>query len=103
MSAVYVESYPEETKLTLENSGQENMIYHDLENEMENCLKQLPKRSSEIFLLSRKDHLTNTEIAERLGISKRSVEDQITQALKHLRLHFKDIAMLILCNAFFKR
>lgn len=103
LSVVYLESYPEETKLTLENRGQENMIYHDLEKEMEDCLKQLPKRSCEIFLLSRKDHLTNNEIAERLGISKRSVENQITQALKHLRLHFKDIAIFIVCNAFFRR
>ena len=103
LSIVYLESYPEETKLTLENGGHENMIYHDLENEMEDCLKQLPKRSSEIFLLSRKHHLTNNEIAERLGISKRSVENQITHALKYLRLHFKDIAIVILCNAFFKQ
>jgi RNA polymerase sigma-70 factor (ECF subfamily) len=36
------------------------------------------KRSSEIFLLNRKDHLTNNEIAQWLGISKRFVENQIS-------------------------
>jgi RNA polymerase sigma-70 factor (ECF subfamily) len=48
-------------------------------------LHQLPKRCQEIFKLSRFDNLSNDEIAAKLGISKRSVENQITLALKHLR------------------
>ena len=39
---------------------------------------------------------TNDEIALKLGISKRSVENQITQALKHLRVSLKDIFLLVL-------
>ncbi|HWP81408.1 MAG TPA: sigma factor-like helix-turn-helix DNA-binding protein [Bacteroidota bacterium] len=40
-----------------------------------------------IFLLSRMELLSNNEIAERLHISPKTVENQITRALKILRRH----------------
>ena len=58
-------------------------------------LKQLPKRCREIFYMSRMDNLSNQEIAGRLGISKRTVENQLTMALKHLRNCFKQISMIL--------
>nr|WP_295871348.1 RNA polymerase sigma-70 factor [uncultured Chitinophaga sp.] len=45
----------------------------------------LPQRAREIFHLSRVQHLSNKEIAARLGISEKTVENQITIALKKLR------------------
>ncbi|MXV16516.1 sigma-70 family RNA polymerase sigma factor [Pedobacter sp. HMF7056] len=74
------------------NTGQEKMLYHDLESAIDDKLKLLPKRCQEIFFLSRKEHLSNKEIAERLSISKRSVENQITVALKYLRVCLKNTA-----------
>ena len=67
------------------NSGDENIAYLDLENSVRTSLKKLPQRCREIFVLSRMDHLTNDEIARQLGISKRTVENQITSALQYLR------------------
>jgi RNA polymerase sigma-70 factor (ECF subfamily) len=55
----------------------------------------LPKRCREIFKLSRMDNLTNDEIAQQLGISKRTVENQITHALKFLRSLLKNTAIII--------
>jgi RNA polymerase sigma-70 factor (ECF subfamily) len=92
---VYLETYPEEAVSAGGNTGHDNIIYSDLENEMAEFLKQLPKRSSEIFLLSRKEHLSNAEIAERLGITKRTVENQLTNALKHLRSCLKHLALVL--------
>nr|WP_255785018.1 RNA polymerase sigma-70 factor [Membranihabitans maritimus] len=46
---------------------------------------QLPVRCQEVFRLSRFEHLTNKEIAQRLGISEKTVENQITIALRKLR------------------
>jgi RNA polymerase sigma-70 factor (ECF subfamily) len=66
----------------------------ELEQEVFTYLHQLPKRCQEIFQLSRFNHLSNDEIAAQLGISKRSVENQITIALKHLRLCLKHTASL---------
>jgi len=64
--------------------------------ELSHYLEKLPKRCQEIFYLSRMDNLSNQEIAGRLGISKRTVENQITMALKHLRSCFKQVS-IILC------
>ena len=47
---------------------------------------ELPGRAREIFELSRNEHLTNKEIAERLGISEKTVENQMTIVLKRLRV-----------------
>lgn len=77
--------------------GEEQMLYLELETKVESYLESLPKRCREIFLLSRKEHLSNDEIALRLQISKRSVENQLTHALQHLKLSMKDlVTMLIL-------
>ncbi len=75
------------------NSGYSTLTYKDLEREVDGYLDSLPKRCREIFLLSRKYFLSNDEIASKLGISKRTVENQITHALKHLRISLKDISI----------
>ena len=59
-------------------------------------LQQLPQRCREIFLLSRKEHLSIAEIAQLLGISKRTVENQLTNALQHLRHELGDLSLLLL-------
>ncbi|MBM1105632.1 RNA polymerase sigma-70 factor [Aurantibacter crassamenti] len=48
-------------------------------------LNELPQRCKEIFELSRFEDYSNDEIASKLGISKRSVENQISLAIKYLR------------------
>ena len=78
------------------NKGYNNIAYLELEAELNSHLKSLPKRCHEIFIMSRRQLLSNAEIALKLGISKRSVENQITQALKHLRASLKDIFLLVL-------
>jgi RNA polymerase sigma factor (sigma-70 family) len=46
---------------------------------------QLPHKCQEIFRLSREEQLTNQQIAEKLGLSVKTVENQKTIALKRLR------------------
>jgi len=53
---------------------------------------QLPPRCQEIFRLSRYEHLTNREIAKKLDISEKTVENQITIALRRLRRHLGRLA-----------
>lgn len=47
---------------------------------------KLPERMREVFTLSRKEHLSYKEIAERLQISDQTVKKQINKSLKYLRL-----------------
>lgn len=54
---------------------------------------ELPPRRREIFNLSRKEHKSYKEIAIQLNISEKTVEHQISEALKYLR---KNITMLLL-------
>ncbi|WP_345954904.1 sigma-70 family RNA polymerase sigma factor [Mucilaginibacter sp. PAMB04168] len=77
------------------NAAYEKLCYRDMEDELHKQMKTLPLRCQEIFKLSRTEQLSNTEIAVKLGISKRTVENQITVALKYIRGHIKDIAMLM--------
>lgn len=74
--------------------GDYNLRYRELEKTVDYYLNQLPQRCREIFHLSRKDQLNNDEIAARLSISKRTVENQLTTALKHLRVELKKIIMV---------
>lgn len=53
---------------------------------IETEISALPPRMREVFELSRKENLSNRQIAERLGLSEYTVADQIKKALRVLRL-----------------
>ncbi len=83
---VYVEDYTAlKNNGESQNTGEENIHTAELENALLGSLDKLPKRCREIFTLSRTNQLSNDEIAEKLSISKRTVENQLTTALQYLR------------------
>lgn len=92
----YIENYDNIANENTFNTGEEKLNYKDFESQLAECLKPLPKRCREIFWLSRMENLSNEEIANKLGISKRTVENQITHALKHLRDFLKDNSSIAL-------
>lgn len=49
------------------------------------AIDELPERCREVFLLSKRDGLSNEEIAEELGISIKTVKNQMTKAFSRLR------------------
>ena len=49
------------------------------------AIDELPRRCRECFLLSKRDGLSNEEIAEELGISIKTVKNQMTKAYSRLR------------------
>ncbi|MDE6561625.1 MAG: RNA polymerase sigma-70 factor [Muribaculaceae bacterium] len=49
------------------------------------AIGKLPERCRQVFLLSKRDGMTHAEIAKELGISVKTVENQITKAFKYLR------------------
>ncbi len=52
-------------------------------------VSRLPPKCQEIFRLSREENLSNKEIARQLGISTKTVENQITIALHRIRANVK--------------
>jgi RNA polymerase sigma-70 factor (ECF subfamily) len=63
--------------------AEDNMqAYRDL---LRDGIDQLPAKCREVFLLSRSGHLSNQEIADNLGISVNTVNNQTWKAMKLLR------------------
>ncbi len=78
------------SQIFIENKSQEE-VFNDLleETELEYQIKQtidtLPNQCKRIFEMSRFQGKSNQDIADELAISKRTVETQISNALKKLR------------------
>jgi RNA polymerase sigma-70 factor, ECF subfamily len=67
--------YPEEELL---DSAQLRTI-------LDSAINELPPKCREIFLLSKRQELSNKEIADQLDITVKGVENQMTIALKKMR------------------
>lgn len=92
---LYNEDIGELDNYAVQNEGDQQLSRQELENNVEELVSTLPKRCREVFNLSRQEHLSNDQIAGRLGISKRTVENQITYALQHLRTMLKVISLFL--------
>lgn len=61
------------------------VIASELTSAIERAGARLPPRCREVFFLRWREGLRNSEIAERMGISPKTVEMQMTRALRALR------------------
>ena len=71
--------------LTLEPEIEAYLDLKELNQVIGDASEGLPARCREIFYMSRYQQLSNTEISEKLKISPRTVENQISRALRHIR------------------
>ena len=62
----------------------------ELKTRIDQAIESLPEKCRIVFLLSRTDELSYAEISQQLGISVKTVENQIGKALKLLRLALQD-------------
>ena len=67
------------------NEVDETLSRNELQVRYKYALDELPERRREIFELSRFENLSYDEIAERLNISRATVESQMVKALRFLR------------------
>lgn len=92
------------SKIILDSSSEavhDNQLEHkEFENQLNGLIDKLPDRCKLIFRLNRFEGKKNKEIAQELDISIRTVETQISKALKFLReniskemLYFQSIAI----------
>lgn len=73
-----------------DQATQQSIETKDLSSLIDGEIDKLPERMREVFILSRKEHLSYQEIAEKLGISDATVKKQISNALKYLRLRIDE-------------
>jgi RNA polymerase sigma-70 factor (ECF subfamily) len=91
----YLQYITEHTGFTV-NSVEEEIEYTDLLEKADSVIEKLPSRQKEIFLMSRKEGLTNEEIAQSLNISKKTVENQITLAKQYLRKRLGESSLVVI-------
>lgn len=75
----YLEKF-KETTLTNDSSTITEVEYHDLLEKAEKIVEKLPPRQKTIYMLSKKEGLSNTEISRKLNITKKTVENYLTYA-----------------------
>lgn len=71
-------------------------IVDELTKKIEEALANLPDKVRETFEMNRFQDLTYNEIAERLGVSSKTVDARIQQALKLLRVSLRDYLPLVI-------
>jgi RNA polymerase sigma-70 factor (family 1) len=95
----YIEDYFQTNAFRIEDKTD----YNTIKKEIDSAVDELPGKRKQIFQLSRVTGLSNKEIAEKLDISPKTVENQITLALKHIKTKLgKDILPLLLFFALFQ-
>lgn len=68
----------------------------ELETKISSALDKLPERCKQVFMLNRFEDLKYKEVAEKLGISVKTVEVQMSKALKILREELKDYIYILI-------
>ena len=78
------------------NEVEEGIDAADLQKILDEGIAALPEKCREVFYLSRMESLSNKKIAEQLHISPKTVEHQISKALKTLRTSVDKLAAFVL-------
>ncbi len=73
-----------------ETEGHDLIEESELNAQINNAINELPDKCREIFILCRFEDLRYSDIAQKLGISVKTVEMQMGIALKKLRLKLSD-------------
>lgn len=71
-----------------------SVIFEEMTTKLTRLKARLPEQQRNIFHLSKEEGLTNDEIAEKLNLSKRTVENHLYRAVSFLKEHFKDDSLV---------
>ena len=73
-----------------ESNSQEIMEYDELEQYLHKVIDSLPEKCRLVFVLNRFEQLSYKEVAEKMNISVKTVENQMSKALKILRVELEN-------------
>jgi RNA polymerase sigma-70 factor, ECF subfamily len=69
---------------------EDDLVEAELARTIQEAIARLPERTRLVFTMSRQERLTYAEIAERLGLSVKTVETQMGRALRQMRVHLRE-------------
>lgn len=81
---------------TLEACNPEYIFSSEVEKMVHEAINELPEQSRRVFIMSRFEEKSNSEIAQTLGISVKGVEFHITKSLKKLRVKLADYTVFLM-------
>ena len=76
--------------MSLEACDPSTIYTDDINHIINETLNSLPEQTQRIFRMSRYEQMSVKEIAEKMGVSSKTVEYHITKALKERRISLKD-------------
>lgn len=80
---------------SLSRMGDNYLEFNELKERIDIAIRNLPEHCRVVFEMSRFEELKNREIAEKLGVTQKTVEAHLTKALKLLRNDLKDYLPIV--------
>lgn len=104
-SLLVQENYHNYVKASTNYGVVNNTDYLLMLNELSDALARgialLPKKTAEVFRMSRIEHRSVKDISEQLHISEKAVEYHITQSLKSIRFYLKEYLFILVAFSMF--
>ncbi len=85
---------------TEEFNTYESVLYTELRTRADAVIGALPEQCRKIFQMSRQEGLKYNEIADKLGISVKTVETQMSRALSKLKDELRDYLTILIISLF---
>ena len=82
-------------RLEVENTTEQQLFFNEASLAFEKAISILPKQCKRVFKMSREEHYSMKEIATRLSISPKTVENHLSKAVKTIRMHMKDFVLML--------
>ena len=78
-----------------EYEGADSMVENELKVKIDEAIQELPAKCREVFVMNRYENLKYQEIADKLQISVKTVETQMSKALQHMRIRLAEYVTIV--------
>ncbi len=95
LRSIYLEECQAGTTEQVDSSVERSITYQSVLDHISVLLERLPPKKQKIFNLSRFEGKSAQEISKQLGISPKTVDNQVSEVIAFLRLHIKDADMWV--------
>jgi RNA polymerase sigma-70 factor (family 1) len=90
------DDYTKDHQLLSSNETENYILHSELEQNLLQALNKIPVEFARAFRMNRFENLSYPEIAQKLGVSVRTIEVRISKALCFLRNELKDFLVLVI-------